>query len=261
MHHHGPGTLDIGQVAVPVFVCLLGAVLFMSAQSGEPANQRQAALRTMDRLRAETQHAQQRIKATSSRQDELALHLSLAEARADQARIEQDLQQVRFTVGELTNQVSQTQIHQAHLDEIRRQRETAEAETGETQERLARLSAETSETGSNPYAGLFGAYRGTLVVLDCDREGATVFPNGQRIPLSNAAEGVAALVPAIEQAGFVAVIARPGSFGDAFDQFKKEAFQKVTELNRGRSKPIGRCSFPLDAATDLTGMLPKGGPR
>ena len=63
---------------------------------------------------------------------------------------------------------------------------------------------------------------------------------------------------AIDRAGFVAVVARPGSFKKVFGRIKSLVYEHVNQANLCRSTSIGRSAFPLEAGADLAAMLPKG---
>lgn len=251
-------TIDIGQVAVPVFTCLLGAVLIVVLAAPAPSSKPVPTDPTII-LRARLAQARAALTVTTAAQKQVEARLELAEINDDRAGLDKEIAELLRAQAPLTNTVSQTDLLQTRLDEARRKAETSESESRAMRIRISELEQKLGNAKTNQFAALLGNYHGSAVILDCDATGASVTPGGRRLRYTDAAQELQPVFDEIERAGFVVVVARPGSFEKVFDRFKGLVFEHVDKVNARRDTPIGRSSFPLQTEIQLAAMLPKGG--
>ena len=141
-------TIDIGQVAVPVFTCLLGAVLItvLAAPSAQPI----PAIDPAVLLRARLEQARASLAATSAFQKEIDARLELTEIKGDHDGLDKKLDELEKAKAVLTNQVSHSDLLQSRLDEARRNAETTESESRAARLRLAEVGTETRRRQDEP---------------------------------------------------------------------------------------------------------------
>lgn len=251
-----PGA-DVGEIAVQVFACVLGAVLIIFIASDSPQS-REPSLPVLQTAANGLQLADKSLHRAAQLTDVIDARLKLRDLDALARSLTNELAPLRKRVTANADLASNAAKRQLQLDETKRQALAAEAESKRAQARLAQLRSEADNRATNRYAGILGGYRGQTVVLDCDADGVTVLPGNVRLPVESLDRGVKDLRPQIEKAGFVAIVARPGSFDRVYDAAFFAAGQLIEEANRQRATPLGRGSFPLGAQTPIADVLPKG---
>jgi hypothetical protein len=248
--------VDLGLLAMPVFCSLLGAILILilSSASGQTRLPREKMRELFTRLA----QARLAINESSATQDVISNRIDLAEYRAANSRLDSQIAEKVGDVAKLTNQVSEAQIVQGRLEEIRRRAELAAADGAEARARVADLEARANAAKTNPVAGLMGSYRGLLVLLECDRDGTTVHPGGRRLASDAPEREFDSMLSEIDKAGFVVLVARPGGFIKSYPRTQRLVGEHIETANKSRASAIKICAFPLDAAAPLTAFLPKG---
>lgn len=251
-----PGA-DVGEIAVQVFACVLGAVLILFIASDTPGS-RAPSLPELQTAADGLQLADTALNHATRLTDIIDARLKLRQLDAIASDLAKEMAPVTAQLAGITNRASEEAKRQLELDERKRQALAAEAELKRAQARLAQLRSEADSRATNQYAGILGGYRGRTVVLDCDGDGVTVSPGNLRVPFESLERGIHDLRPQIEQAGFVAIVARPGSFDRVYDAAFHYSGKVIDESNQRRKTPIGRGSFPLGAQTPISDVLPKG---
>ena len=249
--------VDIGLLAMPVFCCLLGAMLILMLNNGSGAPPPLALERIRELLACITQ-ARFAIAQSGVVQSVVSNRIDFAEYRNANVKLDAKIEERRREAAKLSNQVSQAQVIQGRLEEKQRQAKTTEADVEAARSRIEDLEARAKASKTNDAIGLFGNYRGSLVLLECDRDGATVHPSGQRIAADAPERELDSVITEIERAGFVALVARPDGFEKSYGRFRQVIFNRVDDLNRRRKTPIGLCMFPLTDDASITAFLPKG---
>lgn len=257
MKSNQPPQVDLGLLAMPLFCSLLGAILILML-GNLTATPLPLPREKIQELAARLTQARLALAQSVSTQTVISNRLDLAEYRAANATLEEELAKLRRQVSRLTNEVTEAQIRQGHLEELRRQAESGAADVAAARERLRDLEARSQAATTNAALGLLGGYRGSLVLIECDAQGYTIHPGGRRLALSAPEREFDPVFTAVEQAGFVALVARPGGFAKTYDRAHKIVTERLESMNRGRQTAIGLCAFPLDADAPLTAFLPKG---
>jgi hypothetical protein len=249
--------VDLGLLAMPLFCSLLGAILILifTNASGNPSPLSREKIKE---LLARLSQTQQAISQSITTQNVISNRLDLAEYQAANAKLDEQIAEKLGQVAKLTNQVSQAQILQGRLEELRRQADTTASDVAEAKARLTDLEARVTAAATNAAIGLFGSYRGSLVMIECDGNGAIVHPGGRKLALDAPERELDPVFTDIARAGFVAIVARPGGFTKSYGRINRIVDERLQEMNKQRTTPIGICAFPLDAGAPITAFLPKG---
>ena len=249
--------VDLGLLTMPLFCSLLGAILILlfSNGSGNPPPLPGEKIRE---LLSRLTQARLAITQSLATQDVISNRFDLAEYRAANAKLDDQITEKLGAVARLTNQVSEAQIRQGRLEEISRRVEAAVADAAEARVRVADLEARSKAARTNLAIGLFGSYRGSLVLIECDRDGATIHPSGRKLASDAPEREFDPVFAEIDHAGFVALVARPGGFTNSYPRVRRIVGEHLQNINRGRATPVGICAFPLDATAPITAFLPKG---
>jgi hypothetical protein len=258
MKHNQRPRVDIGLMAMPVFCCLLAAILILILSSGSGHRPPLAPEKVRELLARITQ-ARLVIAQSDLAQHAVSNRLDLAEYRHATKKLEAELEEKLLQAAKLSNQVSQAQIVQGRLEEKQRQAQTTQADVEAARSRIQELESRIKAATTNDAIGLFGTYRGSLVLVECDSQGAMIHPSGRRLTATAPERELDSVIDDIKRAGFVAIVARPDGFTKSYDRFHRLILDRLEDLNRLRSTPIGFCAFPLTDDASIAAFLPKGG--
>jgi len=260
MKHNKRPHVDIGLLAMPVFCCLLGAILILILTNGSGSRPPLEPEKIRELLSRITQ-ARMAIAQSGVTRHIVLNRLDFAEYRNANKKLDEQIEEKRREAAALSNEVSQAQIVQGRLEEKQRQAQTTEADVASARARLEELEARTKAAKTNDALGLFGSYRGSLVLLECDRQGATIHPSGRRIAVDAPDREFDSVASEIDGAGFVALVARPDGFAKSYGHFRQLVMNRMDDLNRRRTAPVGFCAFPLTDDAPVSAFLPKGGSK
>jgi hypothetical protein len=248
---------DFGLTAMPLFCSLLGATLIlvlcnMSAKTPPMSEDKiKDSLGKLARVRAAANQ-------TVALQNTISNRLNLAEYQAANARLDTEIAEKLKEVKALTNTVSQAQLLQGRLAEVRRQTEIDTSNAAAAKTRIADLEARVNAATTNIAIWLFGGYHGSNVLIECDSDGATVYPEGRKLAVDAPEPDFEPVFTNIDRAGFVTIVARPGGLTTSYNHVRQMVDEHLQQANVGRANPIGICAFPLDTNASLAMFLQKG---
>jgi hypothetical protein len=265
---------DIGFVGLPILCCLLAGVIFISADAMRQAQEGRGPEQDSFRHQQEVARLALRVTAAETNLVDSRKRLDTAElAATDRQKIESLLAQYRETIAELEmeieqwtqikekleNQVDQNKMLQAETQRLLEEIDRVNKQIAATQKRIDALKSKVGDD-SRPW---FGGYTGRYVLVECTAKGATVYaPGGNRkrqLAIKPTASESNWLFNEIERAGFVVLLARPSSFEDTFDKFRKLVRDHLKSVNsKGGPKRIGRFDLPAEANEPIEKYLWKG---
>ena len=249
--------VDLGLLAMPLFCSLLGAILILIFTNAL-GNQSPLPPEKVKEMFARLTQMRGAIAQSVATQNVISNRLDLAEYQAANADLAEQIAKKLAEIAKLTNQVSEAQILEGRLEEIRRRADLAAADTAEARKRIADLEERAKAVKSNPALGLIGGYQGSLVLLDCDRDGTIVYPSGRKLASNAPEREFDSVFTEIDNAGFVVLVARPGGFNTSYSRVRQLVDGHLETVNRLRAKAVGICAFPLEADAPITAFLPKG---
>ena len=153
MKSNQPPQVDLGLLAMPLFCSLLGAILILML-GNLTATPLPLPREKIQELAARLTQARLALAQSVSTQTVISNRLDLAEYRAANATLEEELAKLRRQVSRLTNEVTEAQIRQGHLEELRRQAESGAADVAAARERLRDLEARSQAATTNAALGL-----------------------------------------------------------------------------------------------------------
>lgn len=266
---------DIGFVGLPILCCLLAGVIFLSADVMRRAREGQdegANSPKLDqhvgRLAAQVAVVETNLHDSCKRLDAVELAAKeKQEVEAALAQYQQAIQRLQKQIEEwirvkleLEKRVDQDKLRQAEIQRLLEEIERLNKQIADTQKRIEALKSKVGDD-SRPW---MGGYTERYVLVECTAKGATVYPPGSDAKRRQVgAEPTAAeskwLLNQVEQAGFVVLLARPGSFGETFDNLRKLVRDHIKSFNsKGGAKKIGRFDLPAEENEPIEKYLWKG---
>jgi multidrug efflux pump subunit AcrA (membrane-fusion protein) len=168
---------------------------------------------------------------------------NLAVLENDVGRLKARVDQLKREKDELEAKTTQADLERAAARELQKKLEDLNKEIDGLNASISQLQVQVKQ---QPDAnGLGGSYTGPYVLLECDGQGATVHPDGKRLPLQPSQADIDWLNGQVKAAGAVALVSRPSGFDKSFDKFY-ETLIGLADEQKARGRDIVLILWPIE---------------